>query len=209
MRSMFPNRPICTLYSLALALVIGGWLLGRGYWRWHWRRRWRWSWRWRWRLALAADAGETNVRSVSCLSRSNDTRSGNFMMYLEVTAPCSPDVMNDVRRGDGGKKGKGAHGGETVVPSTPEPSLSSNHRQATTASKVLSCPISIGEKCGSMFGRSTEQVGPACALAAADKGAGQVPGIMHKICLSAVWGRPRPMSASKGSSQKAACKPAK
>lgn len=36
-----------------------------------------------------------------------------------------------------------------------------------------------------MFGRSTEQVGPACALAAAAKGAGQVPGIMHKICLSA------------------------
>lgn len=56
---------------------------------------------------------------------------------------------------------------------------------------LISCPISIGDKCGSMFSRSTEQVGPARLLAVTAQGAGQVPGIMHEnLRGSAVWGSP-------------------
>lgn len=63
---------------------------------------------------------------------------------------------------------------------------------------LISCPISIGDKCGSMFSRSTEQVGPARLLAATDQDAGQVPGIVHKICAvlrsgvaQAILGQPK------------------
>ena len=61
---------------------------------------------------------------------------------------------------------------------------SSNNQKDNDTLELISCPLSIGAKCGSI--RQVDRTG--CRFAAANMDTVQVPGIMHQLCVLSVWG---------------------